>query len=61
MLKNVTIYRVVEGLPHTAAELAEMLAAHPFAPCQPSQAQSRGFVPPREADGALIDALGGLQ
>lgn len=59
MLKNVTIYRIAEGLPHTAAELAEMLATHPFAPCQPSQAQSRGFVPPREANGAMVEAVGG--
>lgn len=55
MFKNLSFYRIL-SIPQAIADLE----AHAFVPCQPSQAKSSGWVPPRgHANGALVEIVGG--
>lgn len=54
MFKNLTFFRIL-SLPAIGD-----LDAHAFVPCQPSQAKSSGWVPPRGHEhGALVEQVGG--
>ena len=57
MFKNATIYRITGLL--FLSEAAAMAEAAQFAPCAPTAQISTGWVPPREAHGALIESVGG--
>ena len=57
MFKNATFYRITGLLFLT--EAAALAKAAQFAPCAPTQQISTGWVPPREAHGALIESVGG--
>lgn len=61
MFKNATIFRLTStapGLQHF--DLEARAVAQAFAPCGPTQPESRGWVPPRGEDGgALIESVGG--
>lgn len=57
MFKNLTIARF-SGLP-SIGEAEALAQAIQFAPTQPTQQRCVGFVPPREANGALIEAQAG--
>ncbi|MDO5289801.1 MAG: recombination-associated protein RdgC [Pseudomonadota bacterium] len=60
MFKNLMLYRLGPGWPATAAELAQALAAEPFAPCSATQQKSTGWVPPRGMEhGALVEVVDG--
>lgn len=60
MFKNLTIFRIGAESPLDAAAIEAALAARPFTPCEPSQASSIGWVPPRGQDhGAMLEAVGG--
>lgn len=59
MLKTFTILTIGADVPE-AARLESGLEAYAFTPCGPTQAMSRGFVPPRGEDhGALVETIGG--
>jgi recombination associated protein RdgC len=55
MFKNAIIYRLVK-LPD---EMADNMDAATFAPCGATQDKSIGWTPPREANGALVEAVHG--
>jgi recombination associated protein RdgC len=55
MFKNVMLYKLSD-LP---VNLETCLQAAVFQPCEPSQSQSTGWVPPREAHGALVESVAG--
>jgi recombination associated protein RdgC len=58
MFKNITLYRA--NWSSTVDADQEALEAHAFAPCGPTQDRSVGWVPPRgEANGALVESVGG--
>ena len=53
MFKSATIYRIAGSL--NASRM------NPFAPTQPTQEKSIGWIPPREENGALIESVAGQQ
>lgn len=58
MFKNLLIFRFTSLVELAMAEQA--LAAHPFAPCAPTQEHSTGWVSPRGTEhGAMIESIGG--
>ncbi|MDO5288501.1 MAG: recombination-associated protein RdgC [Pseudomonadota bacterium] len=60
MFKSLMLYRLGPGWPATADELAQALAAEPFAPCSATQQKSTGWVPPRGVEhGALVEVVDG--
>ncbi|MDW8336325.1 MAG: recombination-associated protein RdgC [Tepidimonas sp.] len=60
MFKNLTVLRVAEAGPDDLAAVDQALRRTPFVPCGPTQAESRGWVPPRdEAHAPLVESLGG--
>ncbi|MDA3827806.1 recombination-associated protein RdgC [Paucibacter sp. O1-1] len=60
MLKNLIVYRIGADMPASAAALEEALQKHAFAKCQPTEATSSGWVPPRgHENGALVEELNG--
>lgn len=60
MLKNLIIYRIGADMPASAADLEEALQKHAFAKCQPTEATSSGWVPPRgHENGALVEEQNG--
>lgn len=66
MFKNLVVYRVTapggEPWAGTLAELEEGLGKARFMPCGATQAESAGWVPPRDADAAhapLVESVGG--
>ena len=58
MFKNLILYRLT-ALPIDALGAEEGLQAHQFINCTPNQEKSTGWVPPREAHGALVETVGG--
>ena len=59
MFKNLSIYRL-SGLLPNFGERGEDFGANTFAPCEPSQEKSTGWIPPRgEEHGALLESVGG--
>lgn len=52
MFKSLLIFRAAMPVAHDVAEQA--LATHPFTPCQPTQEQAKGWVPPRGKDHGLM-------
>lgn len=59
LFKNIAFYRIAEGFPFDLAAAQEHLAASTFTPCGPTQALSVGFEPPREANGPMVESIGG--
>lgn len=59
-ITNVTAYGIFAGsaLP-SLGRIEECLTTHAFVPCGPSQVSSVGFVPPRAAGGAMVEAIDG--
>jgi len=57
MFKNLILYRIQHDLDITTA--CDHLAMHSFAPCEPSQEKSSGWVPPRKDNGSMIESVGG--
>lgn len=55
MFKNAIIYRLVK-MPD---DMADIMDSAQFAPCAATQDKSIGWVPPREANGALIESVHG--
>ena len=53
------VYRLGPEWPSTAAELEEALATEPFVECGATQQKSTGWVPPRDAHGALVESIDG--
>jgi recombination associated protein RdgC len=59
LFKNLAFFRIAEGFPFDLSAAQEHLAACTFAPCAPTQALSVGFEPPREANGPMVESIGG--
>ncbi|MDP2263251.1 MAG: recombination-associated protein RdgC [Hydrogenophaga sp.] len=60
MFKNINLYRLPANLCLDAFDVENALATDMFAPCGATQDKSMGWVPPRgEANGALVEAVGG--
>lgn len=60
MFKNIILYRFQTEQPLEFAALEAALTANPFAPCQPSQEMSSGWVAPRQQEhAALLESIGG--
>ena len=60
MLKNLIIYRIDPNWSMDLSAMESALAALPFHPCGPTQADSLGWVPPRgQANGALVESVAG--
>ena len=58
MFKNAILYKIDLG--DTGLTTAcDHLAVSAFAPCGPAQEKSSGWVPPREANGQMIESVGG--
>jgi recombination associated protein RdgC len=59
-ISNAITYAIMPGaLPADVADVADGFAAHAFTPCGLTEELSLGFVPPREENGALVEAVGG--
>jgi recombination associated protein RdgC len=58
MFSNLSIYRVA-GFPASATELAQAIEPQAFHPTTPNQTKAAGFVPPRAAHGAIVEAVNG--
>lgn len=58
-LTNAIIYRSMFPVSATVEGIEEAMRTAAFVPCSPSQESSVGWVPPREANGALLEAVGG--
>jgi recombination associated protein RdgC len=59
MFKNATLY-LTQGLPDTADQFGQRLAAQLFTPCSATQIKSSGWAPPRgDEHGALVESIGG--
>lgn len=59
MFKNANFFRL---LPHWTPDLAQVqdaLSCAAFVPCGATQTSSGGWVPPRAAHGAMVEAIGG--
>lgn len=59
MLKSAFIYRLRNTAQQNANGLASALAAQSFAPCGATQDKSAGWIPPREANGPMLESVGG--
>lgn len=59
MFGSITVFQVTGGMPESAQILADALKDSPFAPTGPTQEKSIGWVPPREENGALVEAVNG--
>lgn len=60
MFKNMILYQLGPGWPHSAQELEQSLQNEPFTPCTATQAKSSGWTPPRgEKHGALVEVAAG--
>ena len=60
VFKNITIYRIAPGWVANIAGAHRALEPYAFAPCGATQDRSVGWVPPRgEANGALVESVGG--
>ncbi|WP_137917032.1 recombination-associated protein RdgC [Hydrogenophaga sp. 2FB] len=59
MFTSITVFQVTAGMPSSSADIADLLEPHPFVPTQPTQDLSIGWVPPREENGALVEAIAG--
>jgi len=57
MFKNLILYRIQHDLDITTA--CDQLAVSAFAPCGPTQEKASGWVPPREANGSMIESIDG--
>ena len=58
MFKNLILYRA-QPIAFDLSAACDHLAAAAFEPCGPSQEKSAGFVPPREANGSMVEAIDG--
>jgi len=58
MIKNAFIYRMF-GAALTASAIEDALRAGVFVPCLGNQEKSSGWVPPREENGLLLEAVAG--
>jgi len=58
MITSATIYNLV-SMPSSTFDLLGAMAKSAFSPCGPTQKSSVGWVPPREAGGALCDCING--
>ena len=58
MFKNAILYKIDLGN-MVYVEACIHLSDHQFASCGPTQEKSSGWVPPREANGAMIELVGG--
>lgn len=58
-LSNAIIYRSMFPVEATLDGIEEAMRATAFAPCAPSQESSIGWVPPRAANGPLLESVGG--
>lgn len=58
-LSNAIIYRSMFPVEATAETIEQAMQAAAFVPCSPSQESSQGWVPPREKNGALLEAVDG--
>lgn len=58
MFKNAILYKIDLGN-MVYVEACIHLSDHQFASCEPAQEKSSGWVPPREANGAMIELVGG--
>lgn len=59
MFKNANFFRL---LPHWTPDLTQVqdaLSCAAFTPCGATQTSSMGWVPPREVNGAMVEAIGG--
>ena len=60
MFKNLILFRIAAPLLSAdASEIEKRMSADGFTPCAPSQSQSTGWMPPREAEGALLETVAG--
>lgn len=55
--KNLCLFRLSSAWNITPAALEEQLGKKPLVPCTGAAASSRGWVPPKDDDGALVEAL----
>ncbi len=55
--KNLCLFRLASPWPITPGKLEEILKVKPLMPCSGQTALSRGWVGPRDEDGALVEAL----
>ena len=55
--KNLVVFRLATPWSITPAALEEALARKPLVPCMGQTAMSRGWVAPKEDNGALVEAL----
>lgn len=58
MFKNLILYRA-QPITFDLSAACDHLAAAAFEPCGPSQEKSAGFIPPREANGSMVEASDG--
>ena len=58
MFKNLILYRA-QPIAFDLSAACGHLAAAAFEPCGPSQEKSAGFIPPREANGSMVEAIDG--
>ena len=59
MIKQATIYRIGPNWAGDLSAIEQALAAAQFVPCGATQQKSSGWVPPREANGALAESVDG--
>lgn len=60
MFKSLIVYRIAQGWAPDLQASEEALAKAPFIECGATQEKSCGWVPPRgEANGALVESIGG--
>lgn len=57
-MKNAIAYRILEGVPTTAAALSAILSAGAFRPCLPTERESIGWVKPAEHSAGLVHQVG---
>lgn len=55
--KNLCLFRLTQPWSITPAALEEQLVRKPLLPCSGQTALSRGWVPPKDEDGSLVEAL----
>lgn len=58
MFKNLILYRA-HPVTFDLSAACDHLSAAAFEPCGPSQEKSAGFIPPREANSSMIEAIDG--
>lgn len=59
IFKSATIFRLPPGQQLDAQKVEQALAAAAFVPCTATQDHAIGFVPPREGNGAFLEAVAG--